>query len=587
MPPIPTSVVCPGCRTVLDVPAGVAGVIAECASCGSEIEIPGRDGGFLDEGQGAMVDRADWDFADLAEPVAGEPETAPRGNFMGLRGGEDDLAVPVPSKAAGSFDDLSLDLEQLNASRATEELRKKSEAAREAEEQRKKSEAAREAEELRKKSEAAREAEELRKKSEAAREAEEVRKDKRQRQTERQSASSRKADRVVPEKEERESIDEERLPRAGKPNGGGRLAMVAVVAALAGGGGWLAREVMARKESADLALLAVDDQPWRPAAVGPEKVGVTERSRAGSTAAVNESVREEPQELPREEMPPADPAVRNEAVPKAVPSPADPVAEPALPAPAPAAAEIAASQPEDPKSRIAVMVPGEGKLAAPAMAVVDFLAAANWRDRLALSMAPDRVRGFMETLYRTASDGPILPDRVEFLKTVPLEHRPGRNYHVYTAFFEGVAGPVPLTVEETEAGLRVESRTFLESRERLLEKFAGNPDAPPQEFRVMLNRAHYFGDDVPNQEGKLCYKMLPPTSDPVFYAWIDRQSEVYRKHFADPERQSWDVALLLVVELKWVSGGEGKRWIEVSDVIAGNWHPDSLPGPPGPVQPGR
>ncbi|MFN5960683.1 MAG: hypothetical protein ACK5CW_04300 [Verrucomicrobiota bacterium] len=364
--------------------------------------------------------------------------------------------------------------------------------------------------------------------------------------------------------------------------------MVAAVAAMAGGGGWLAREVMARKESADLALLAVDDQPWRPAAVGPEKVGVTERSRAGSTAAVNESVREEPQELPREEMPPADPpAVRTEAVPKAVPSPADPVAEPALPAPAPAAAEIAASQPEDPKSRIAVMVPGEGKLAAPAMAVVDFLAAANWRDRLALSLAPDRVRGFMETLYRTASDGPILPDRVEFLKTVPLEHRPGRNYHVYTAFFEGVAGPVPLTVEETEAGLRVESRTFLESRERLLEKFAGNPDAPPQEFRVMLNRAHYFGDDVPNQEGKLCYKMLPPTSDPVFYAWIDRQSEVYRKHFADPERQSWDVALLLVVELKWVSGGEGKRWIEVSDVIAGNWHPDSLPGPPGPVQPGR
>jgi len=176
MPPIPTSVVCPGCRTVLDVPAGVAGVIAECASCGSEIEIPGRDGAFLDEGQGAMVDRADWDFADLAEPVAGEPETAPRGNFMGLRGGEDDLAVPVPGKAAGSFDDLSLDLEQLNASRAAEEVRKKSEAAREAEEVRKKSEAAREAEEQRKKAEAAREAEELRKKAEAAREAEEVRK---------------------------------------------------------------------------------------------------------------------------------------------------------------------------------------------------------------------------------------------------------------------------------------------------------------------------------------------------------------------------------------------------------------------------
>jgi hypothetical protein len=367
--------------------------------------------------------------------------------------------------------------------------------------------------------------------------------------------------------------------------------MVAAVAAMAAGGGWLAREVMARKESSDLALLTADEEPLRPVAVGLENNGPEERSRPGSPGAMNVSVQTEPQELSREARPPepsADPpALQKDAVPEAVPSPAEPVAEPALPAPASAAAEIAASQPEDPKSRIAVMVPGEGDLAAPAMAVVDFLAAPSWRDRLALSIAPDRVRGFMETLYRTASDGPILPERVEFLKTVPLEHRPGRNYHVYTAFFEGMAGPVPLTVEETEAGLRVESRTFLESRERLLEKFAGNPGGPPQEFRVMLNRAHYFSDDVPDQEGKLCYKMLPPSSDPVFYAWIDRKSEVYRKHFADPERQAWDVALLLVVELKWVSGGEGKRWIEVSDVIAGNWHPDSLPGPPGPVQPGR
>ena len=348
---------------------------------------------------------------------------------------------------------------------------------------------------------------------------------------------------------------------------------------------------MARKESADLAFLGVDDEPLRPAAAGPENIGVAERAQSGAAVAVNETVREEPQELPREAMPlesPADPpALRHEAVPEAGTAPSETVADPARPLPAAAPVEIAASQPGDPKSRIAVMVPGEGKLAAPAMAVVDFLAASNWRDRLALSMAPDRVRGFMESLYRTASDGPILPERVEFLKTVPLEHRPGRNYHLYTAFFEGIAGPVPLTVEETDAGLRVESRTFLESRERLLEKFAGNPDAPPQEFRVMLNRAHYFSDDVPDQEGKLCFKMLPPSSDPVFYAWIDRESEVYRQHFADPERQAWDVALLLVVELKWVSGGKGKRWIEVSDVIAGNWHPDSLPGPPGPVRPGR
>ena len=401
------------------------------------------------------------------------------------------------------------------------------------------------------------------------------------------------ADHVLPEKEEREPIGEARPSPVGKSTGVGRVVMVAAVAAVAAGAGWLAREVMARKESADVAVQTVDDEAWRPRAARPENNGVTERSRPGSPGAVSASVREQPQELPEGPMPPepsADsPAMRNEEIPGVQPSPAAPVAQPVPPAPAPAAAaaEIAASQPDDPKSRIAVMVPGEGKLAAPAMAVVDFLAASNWRDRLALSMAPDRVRGFMETLYRTAADGPILPERVEFLKTVPMEQRPGRNYHVYTAFFEGMAGPVPLTVEETEVGLRVESRTFLESRERLLEKFAGNPDAPPQEFRVMLNRAHYFGEDVPGQEGKLCYKMLPPSSDPVFYAWIDRESEVYRKHFADPERQAWDVALLLVVELKWVSDGEGKRWIEVSDVIAGNWHPDSLPAPPGPVQPGR
>ena len=505
---------------MLDVPAGVAGLVAECASCGSAIEIPGPERGFLEEAKGAMVDRAEWDFTDLAGPRQGKLTAPEHGGFIGTGSGNDSRPVPPPGQAAGVRETIP---EVPSARRASIQRREGQDASGGQKELR----------------------------PGAA------------------WASSGTGERARLAPDPQESAGEARRATAGKAHGRGRFVMVAAVAVVAAGGGWMAREVIALQESADRAVAAVEQDRGRPLA-GPEAHGAAALSRSAVVQSFAASGQVRPQELPREAVP--------------VATAADSVAEAARPA---VAAEPAGGQAGTPEARLAAMVAGEGEPAAHAKTVVDFLAAANWHDRLALSMAPERVRGFMESLYRTVPDGPIFPDRVEFLKTVPLEQRPGRNYHVYTAFFEGVAGPVPLTVEETDVGLRVESRTFLESRERLLEKFARNPDAPPQEFRVMLNRAHYFGDDVPDQEGKLCFRMLPPTSDPEFHAWIDRQSAVYRNHFTDPGRQAWDVALLLVVELKWVSDGAGKRWMEVSDVIAGNWHPDSLPGPPGPVQTGR
>ena len=228
-------------------------------------------------------------------------------------------------------------------------------------------------------------------------------------------------------------------------------------------------------------------------------------------------------------------------------------------------------------ARIADVIPKAGYLAKPAAALAAFLAAPNWQERLKHTLSPDKMRPLMETYYKAAKDGPIVPEAVEFTRAVPTEADPKRKYYAFVVFASGVEGAIPVSVEDTPKGCLVEWRSFVEGHDRLLEKFYGGYRAEPDEFRVLLRRTHYFEKDVPAQDQKLVFEIQPPTTNCAFYAWLDKSSNAYGKYFASGERAGWDATSLVVVRLQWVREEGGVEWVRIADIVAEDWHPDSLP----------
>ena len=228
-------------------------------------------------------------------------------------------------------------------------------------------------------------------------------------------------------------------------------------------------------------------------------------------------------------------------------------------------------------ARIADVIPKAGYLAKPAAALAAFLAAPTWQERLKHTLAPDKMRPIMESYYKVAKDGPIVPEAVEFTRAVPTEADPKRKYYAFVVFVQGVEGAIPVSVEDTPKGCLVEWRSFVEGHDRLLEKFYAGYRAEPDEFRVLLRRTHYFEKDVPVQDQKLVFEIQPPTTNCAFYAWLDKSSNAYGKHFASGERAGWDATSLVVVRLQWVREESGVEWVRIADIVAEDWHPDSLP----------
>jgi hypothetical protein len=218
-----------------------------------------------------------------------------------------------------------------------------------------------------------------------------------------------------------------------------------------------------------------------------------------------------------------------------------------------------------------------GHLARPGTALVRFFAAKNWQERLQYTLAPEKMKGLMEAYYKTAGDGPIIPEGVELTKIEATEEDSNRKYYAYVAFFSGIPDGVPISVEDTKDGCRVEWRSFIECRDQLLSKFYSGFKKEPQTFRVLVRRGHYFDKDVPNQSGKVVFDIRPPDGTGPWKMWADKNSVAYTRNFTSEQGARWDISSVMVLTLQWEKAPNGAEYVRLRDVVADSWHPDMLP----------
>lgn len=211
----------------------------------------------------------------------------------------------------------------------------------------------------------------------------------------------------------------------------------------------------------------------------------------------------------------------------------------------------------------------------PALSALDrFLKAKNWQERLEFVQKPKDTRWLMERYYQSAGDGPLRAAGVQVIPRDPsADDKNAPAYHLFRIWGGDFSSEIPVMVEESESGWRVDWLAFVEFKDRLLQKFYETQDKLPRRFRVLLRRKTYFAGmtdyEVPNAGSRACYELQTPVPGFVGYAFVEPGTEL----MAELDRRvGWDVlSAAMVVELQWRFGDGQKRWVELTGLPGVGW----------------
>jgi cell division protein FtsI/penicillin-binding protein 2/N-acetylmuramoyl-L-alanine amidase len=109
----------------------------------------------------------------------------------------------------------------------------------------------------------------------------------------------------------------------------------------------------------------------------------------------------------------------------------------------------------------------------------------------------------------------------------------------------------------------------------------------PRRFTVRLSRSHYFGDDVPNLEGRDCFEVVLVNDPKVHHAFVLKSSPL-AKELTDRVTWASSQESPFTVELQWSKLGD-KEWIDLisleggplADERKGTLKPNKAAIPPG------
>ncbi|OYW77975.1 MAG: hypothetical protein B7Z37_01595 [Verrucomicrobia bacterium 12-59-8] len=258
-----------------------------------------------------------------------------------------------------------------------------------------------------------------------------------------------------------------------------------------------------------------------------------------------------------------------------------PTAETLLEVPAKPAmnGEPAGSPSATPSSQVQLPVIEEEDIppaASPAVeALKKFLAAKSLEERLRYTLGAELMKPLMERYYARAPEGPILVDRIQYVRMDPNPELGSGKHCILSLENKAWEFAVPVMLEEKEDGFKVDWVAFVEFKDRMLEKFFQAYQEGKACFHVGIIRHHYFEDAVPNLDRKDAFRVSPaPPNSFQASVFLDKDADLAQELRT---RMPWETHVWAVVELEWKKLGS-QQWVELSAVPQMHWY--SLPMAP-------
>ena len=211
--------------------------------------------------------------------------------------------------------------------------------------------------------------------------------------------------------------------------------------------------------------------------------------------------------------------------------------------------------------------------AQPAASVLkQFFSAKTWQDRLAFTQAPEVIRPLMERYYGANSDGSLPISRIELIRHDRAPEM-GSPHCVFQVSGPGMEQPLPVMVESSPDGWKVDWLTFTEFKDKLLSRFLHTWTDEPGRFHVMMRRTHYFDEDVPNLDKKYCFELTPPEPGVSGFVFVPKGNLLAREL---DKSLGWEITnVAAIVELQWRKQ-DRYQWVEMTAVPQYNWRgPDA------------
>lgn len=230
-------------------------------------------------------------------------------------------------------------------------------------------------------------------------------------------------------------------------------------------------------------------------------------------------------------------------------------------------------------------IPEKAKPAAEALR--KFLAATTLEERLRHTLGAELMQPLMERYYARSQEGAVIVDRIQFLRLEPNPELGSGSHCIFSLENKTWEFPVPVMLEEQTDGYKVDWLSFVEFKDRLLEKFFKGYQEGSIRAHVGIMRHHYFEDGVPNADRKDAFRITPaPPNTFQASAFIDKDSAFGQEM---RKRLPWDKHTWAIVDLEWKKLGT-QQWVEVTAMPQTHWYslpprPVTTPQQPS-VQPG-
>jgi len=186
-----------------------------------------------------------------------------------------------------------------------------------------------------------------------------------------------------------------------------------------------------------------------------------------------------------------------------------------------------------------------------------------------LGAEDEQVNTHIERYYGQFPPAPVPITKLGFIRHDPNPEVGGGMQTVFMVASPDWKLPIPVMIQETKSGLKLDWIAFVEFKDNWLFKFVQAYHPTPGRFHVSIKRSHYFEHDVPDLENKDCFLIQPPQEDFEVAVFVDKKSplaEMLRREL------TWSTQYAYVLaEIQWREDGTN-QWVELTDVPQINWY---------------